>query len=243
MITTVLSNVIGNGAKFVATNLAVACKIVYGEKKVLLVDFDLENPTLGKVFYAGNRNNSFNVMLNELLQHNNISEEILKENLYSSLNGIDILIGRNIDEIDYYNDISEDLYKKLFLKLSSMYDYIFVVINKEPNNKIMLTTLLNSNNTIVVGKNTFSNELALNRTFDIVSNYTNNANQYYITNMYEKEKMDLSRKIKNKGITFLGNLRYEYSSIDNKNLKGKFYNKFNSNNRLFIKTIKMLGEK
>lgn len=242
MINVIISNVIGNGAKYVATNLSFANNVLEKESSTLLIDFDLQNPTLGKVFYDNSEKKSFNIIINELNKNKSINKDFIKENIYSTGKGVDILIGRDINDIDYYNNVSKEKYSELLSILNNLYENIYVVINKEPDNLITLSTLINCNNVIIVGRNNISNEMALDNTINIVRAYTNEANIYYITNMYEGGKLDLSKNLKKKNLRFLGNLKYQYSSIDNKNLKGVFYSKLNSNNKVFLKTIKRIKE-
>lgn len=244
MITAITSNVPGNGAKFVATNLAVASNVLNKEKKVLLIDFDLNNPTLGRLFYEGNKKDSFNIIIDELLKKGTTSVECLKEAIYSTEKGFDILIGRNVDEIDYYNDIPLEGYENLFNMLDNIYDYIFVVINKEPDNIVTVATLANVNNVVIVGRNNYSNLIAINRTMKIIRTYTNNAMIYYLTNMFEDNKNSLSKTKELKNVKILGNIKYGYSAVDNRNLKNNLYSKLNSNNRTFINAVKTIrGEK
>lgn len=235
MITTVISNVTGNGAKFVATNLACVYKKKNPNKKIILIDFDQDNPTLGQVFYKESRNNSFNIIMQNLFDLK-VEQDVLIKNIYKCSNGIDLLMGKEITQIDLTNNIEDGIYYKFFELIKSVYDEVIIVVNKNTNNKLNMFTLRYSEKTIIVTRNNNSNKLNIENTINIIKSYSN-SKIHYIDNMFIKKS---ETNVSLNGCKYLGKIYYKTNQIDNKNLQKNKINTFNSNYRTFSKAINIL---
>lgn len=236
MITTIISNVAGNGAKFIATNLAYLYKNKNPNKKILLVDFDEVNPTLAMTLYEKSINNSFNIIMQDL--YNGIIEkETLSKNVFASKNGLDILIGKKINEINLTNEIKPKIFQLFFETMKDLYDEIFFVCTKNTNNNLNICTINKSDNIIIVNKDNYSNSINIENTVNVIKSYSN-AKIFYMNNCFKTNKKNTDSILDE--LTFLGNISFKKSQIDNKNLLKKNISKTNFNNRVFYKALKIL---
>lgn len=235
MITTIISNVTGNGAKFVATNLAYLYKNKNPNKKTLLVDFDEFNPTLAMALYEKSINNSFNIIMQDL--YNGIIEkDTLSKNVFASKNGLDILIGKQIHEINLTNEIKPKIFQLFFETMKDLYDEIFIVCTKNTNSNLNICTLNNSDNIVIVTKDNYSNSINIENTVNIINSYSN-AKIFYINNYFKTPKNTDSILA---NLNLLGNISFKKNQIDNKNLLKKNINKINHNIIVFYKALKTL---
>lgn len=236
MITVVVSNVSGNGAKFVGTNLAVSLTRKKKEKKVLLVDFDLNSPTLGHGFYENNKKtNNFNIIMHQLYQRN-IDKNNIIQNIIQTKFGLDLLEGFKLTEIDITDDISQDMYLIFFNILKEIYDEIIIVSNINIYSQLSVITMQNADKIVLIGRNNRTNMEVVSITDEVLNTYTN-AKRYLLNNMYEREKVQLKDLPLLKDYVFLGNITYSKSKIDNKDLVKGQCSKLNFNNRVINKAV------
>lgn len=239
MITVIISNVSGNGAKFIGTNLAVSLINKKKEKKVLLVDFDLNSPTLGYGFYEHNeKTNNFNIIMHQLYQRD-IDKNNISKNIIQTKFGLDLLEGFKLTEIDITEDISQDMYVKFFNALKEMYDEVIIVSNINIYSQLSIMTMKNADKIVLVGRNNRTNIEVISRTHEVLNTYTN-AKRYLINNMHERKDIQLKNLPLLKDYMFLGNITYSRTKTDNQDLfKGK-YSKLNFNNRIINKAVDLL---
>ena len=95
-------------------------KALNKNNKILIVDFDLNNSQIGNLY-------------NKKIDYSKINEKNIKEFIFNVDRNIDILIGINL--LKKYNKINYLELKKYFNEFKKLYDYIFVDINIENNEK------------------------------------------------------------------------------------------------------------
>lgn len=95
-------------------------KALNKNNKILIIDFDLNNPQIGNLY-------------NKKIEYSKINENNIKELIINVDKNIDILIG--LDLLKKYNKINYFELKKHFYEFKKIYDYVFVDINIEKNEK------------------------------------------------------------------------------------------------------------
>src|SRR5690606_23916112 len=122
------------------------------DSKILLIDLDFNNPTLG-YFYT----KDFTYSIDNLVPiKNDIRKVTINNNIIKTNLGFDILKGSSIKSSEY---ISSDLVAIILNLAKEMYDYIFVVTQSNLKNPNTAIILLNANEVILVLRNNYSNLL------------------------------------------------------------------------------------
>ncbi|WPS85408.1 AAA family ATPase (plasmid) [Brevibacillus halotolerans] len=220
----IMSVVQGNGAKYVATNLAKSIKRKEKKenKSVLLVDFDFENPYLAYEFVKHDSIHGIDNLLPHI-HESGISQEVFQENIISTRIDVDVLRGTQfIGKSKQFSKLHVDSILNTARKL---YDVIIVVVSPKANNAGTVYTLFNADQVILVLRNNYSNFLRVDLSLRIVNQYTKgDSPTLIIYNMQNiQSKADVSEKLK--GFPFdlkvAGVLEYDERSIDNVDLEKK----------------------
>lgn len=233
---TIMSLVPQNGAKYIATNLGYYTKKAKKDKKILLIDFDFNTPTLGKHFIKENQAN-----VDDLVHlKNNLTKDLLAEKISKTNLGFDILKGTNMQDKNF---IEEDLIVKILIFAKEMYTDVFVVMSPDMYNSNVIVTILNSDKLILVLRNNYSNELKLMsfvydikpyikeiQNLDIVLNYRDYNHSLRITDIFKKEDIQINH---------IHLLDFDDKTIDNTNLEEKsIFKRSNKNTKTFKKICK-----
>lgn len=221
-----------NGAKYIATNLGYFAKKRKKDSKILLIDLDFNNPTLG-YFYT----KDFTYSIDNLVPiKNDIRKVTINNNIIKTNLGFDILKGSSIKSSEY---ISSDLVAIILNLAKEMYDYIFVVTQSNLKNPNTAITLLNANEVILVLRNNYSNLLKSTSFLQEIKPFIESKSALNIIINYKdyRSEINISKVIKSTeeiDINYLGVLDYDMKSVDNINLKEKNFFKRNSvNDRVF----------
>ena len=119
---------VGNGSKYIATNLAHYTKKLYPDKKVALVDFDFINPYLAeKLSLHDNIHGIDN--LTDKIDGNFLDNHLFTENMVKLKNGVELLKGtkltHNLDLIKKHH------IEKILELLRSLYDFVFIAVSNK----------------------------------------------------------------------------------------------------------------
>lgn len=218
----IISLVPQNGAKYLATNLGYFMKKRHKNKKVLLIDFDFDNPTL---CYHYTKNSIYSI---DNLASLDIANKFDRKNFKNSITelnmGVDILKGTSIQNINTFPNIfTKNFFAKIINMSKEFYDYVFVVTNHDVNKSETLVTLLNSNKVLLVIKNNYTNALKLDKYLLKISEFKDDKNDIKIISNFNE--YDYGIKTFNQsmieGIAHLALLDYVPKSIDNSNLDSK----------------------
>ena len=227
---------VGNGSKYIATNLAHYTKKLYPDKKVALVDFDFINPYLAeKLSLHDNIHGIDN--LTDKIDGNFLDNHLFIENMVKLKNGVELLKGtkltHNLDLIKKHH------IEKILELLRSLYDFVFIAVS----NKVTSGTvygLFEADEIVLVAKNNYSNYREINKTLKLISNYKNNkSNIHLVVNQYtEISEVNFSEFVKDNVIKEIELVPYNEATFDNSNIEKSiiqsmsFFNKKKDSDRL-----------
>jgi MinD-like ATPase involved in chromosome partitioning or flagellar assembly len=220
-----MSVVPGNGAKYVATNLAKSMKRKdkkERKKSVLLIDFDFENPCLAYEFVKHDNTHGIDNLLPHL-NHSCVSEEIFRENIIHTSLDVDVLRGTHfIGKVKQFSKLHIEAILDVARK---MYDAVIVVVSPKVNNAGTVYTLFHSDQVILVLRNNHSNYLKVESALRIVKQYHKAEHPTAIIyNMKNNlSKADVNDKLRDSSLELkvIGVLEYDEKSIDNLDLDRK----------------------
>lgn len=220
----VMSVVQGNGAKYVATNLAKSLKRKDKKesKSVLLVDFDFENPFLAYEFVKHDSTHGIDNLLPHI-HESGVSQEIFQENIIKTRMDVDVLRGTNF--IGKAKQFSKLHIESILEMARNLYDVVIVVVSPEANNAGTVYTLFHADQVILVLRNNHSNYLRVDAAIRIISQYHSAEHPilivYNMQNTYSKA--DVNEKLKECSLELkvAGVLEYDEKSIDNIDLDKK----------------------
>ena len=209
------------------TNFIINFSNIIKNKKILIIDFDLNNPNIYIFFgikkYSNKLNKINNNIINLINKSNNYEEIInyfiikLNKNKYL-FSGINLLVNNNLNNQKIF-------FQKFFNYILNNYDLILFDMGSNNNKNINNLIYENSNYNFVL---TEGNLIGINKTKIFLEKNNYKKNIKFIIN--KKDKYCINKKILNKIFEFdiLGEIKYEniYSDFVNKNYKFCFKNKY-----------------
>lgn len=231
----IISLIPQNGAKYIASNLGYFTKRKYKNSKVLLIDFDFDNPTLCYHFVKDSIYSIDNLAPVEI----GLDKDTLCKNITKTKFKVDILKGSSLGNSNFF---SKELIAKILNLSKEVYDYIFVVTSPNTNNPVTVMTLLNSDKLVLVVRNNYSNLQKIEKSLQMFSNFIKDKSDIKVISNYNDYNNDLD-------ILKTINVDYKYSSLidfvakstDNKNLAEKiFFKRKTINDRKFKELVKDL---
>lgn len=220
----VMSAIPGNGAKYVATNLAKAIRERNKGLRVLLIDFDFDNPFLAYPYVQHDNTHGIDNLLPHI--HNGLSEEIFRENVISTKLGVDVLRGTQF--VGRVRMFAKNHVESILDVSRKLYDVVLVVIMSTVNNAGTVYTLLNADQLILVLRNNYANELKLDKVCGVISHYYASDKPvlvvYNFQNYYGKAEMNDKLQSLPVEVKVVGVLEYDERTIDNLDLEKKLKN-------------------
>jgi len=219
IVTVLMSAVQGNGAKYVATNLATEVKRKENEKKVLLVDFDFENPFLAHAFIKHDEVHGIDNLINNITD-DGLSDELFLEDMIQTKMGVDVLRGtRFIEKVKMF---SKQHIQVILEKAKQHYHYVFIVVNAKANNAGTIVSLMEADKVLMVLRNNYANLLKVERVLKLIKQYSTVETVHVAFNFKNlNSKLDINEKFENYNVVVLEVLEYDEKSIDNLNLEKK----------------------
>ncbi len=243
-IITVLPAIAGNGAKFIATNVAHTIKQDFPSKKVALVDFNLKHPYLGLALAEFDDFHGLDNLI-ERIEYGNLTPEVLFDNMKVLKGGVSMLRGTRM--LGRYKSFTGEHIKAILSMLKESFDYIVVSVASEADNAGTVYSLLEANEILLVFRNNIANEHRYGMTVDMAFNYKSGAGvvKVFYNQLSDISAVDIGRQVQSSGIEVAGVCDYEPEAIDNVNLlhvhKGLFKQK-NKNQEAFSKYAKSIKE-
>jgi len=175
--------VVGNGSKYIATNLAYHTKKQYPTKKVALIDFDFKQPYLAEKLSLHDTIHTIDNLIDKI-DGNFLTNELFKENMITLKEGVHLLKGtkltNNIDLIKKYH------IEKILEILKQDYDYVFIAVSNEILSGTVYS-LFEADEIVLVSKNNYTNFREANRVFKLINNYKGEkANLNLFINQYSE---------------------------------------------------------
>lgn len=219
----VISAVQGNGAKYVATNIArTMSKGVKKGRRVLLIDFDFENPFLAYDLISHDSLHGIDTLVPNIYD-SMISEDIFRENIIQTRIDVDVLRGTKFP--GKTKQYSKEHIEGILNTARELYDDIVVVISAKANNAGTIYTLFHADEILLVVRNNYSNAMQYDRVIRTISQYTRCLNPISIVYNMQNQfaKSELTEKIKDSQleVKVVGVLEWDTRSIDNIDLQKK----------------------
>lgn len=215
----ITSVVQGNGAKYTATNLASELKRREKDRRVLLVDFDFDNPFLAHEFVKHDEVHNLDNLVNSISSEG-ITDELFMENIIRTKLEIDVLQGTNF--IEKPKMFSKQHIEVILEKSLKLYDYVYVVVNAKANNAGTIYSLMKADRIVMVLRNNFANLKRVDKALKLIKQYSFNKKSHVVYNFKNlNSKLNINKRFDEESITILGILDYEEKGIDNLNLEKK----------------------
>lgn len=217
-IITIYSIVQGNGAKFIATNLAHSYKKLNPDSKVALVDFDFRYPYLATTLAPQDEIHGIDNLI-EKIDGQFLDEILFKENMIHLRNGVELLKGTKLQ--NKHSLIERAHIEKVVNFLEKIYDVVIIVANSDFDNSGSIFSAMNSTDIILVGQPNYPTYLNMNNVMKKVKHYSKQeAKKWFLYNkFYESKHVDLRTVINNNEFTVLGAIPLIHEAIDNIDLK------------------------
>lgn len=213
VVTTVLPIVNGNGANYLAMNLAFACKEKNANAQVAVVDFDFLSPFLG----AGMHDDKIHGIDNLIDKINGdfLTDELFEQNMIRLKAGIFLLRGTQMGS--FRQVVRPQHLEAIMRHLKRQYDYVFIAVNASHLDGGAVTGIFEADNILVLGRYNKANELRAKDTAEIVKSISNNPNVGVVYNFYNgQKKIHMPQEFSKWAV--IGLVEYQETTIDNVNL-------------------------
>jgi MinD-like ATPase involved in chromosome partitioning or flagellar assembly len=241
-ITTIYPVITGNGAKFIATNLAYYFKLENPEKRVALVDFNLKHPYLAHALTTHDEVHGIDNLIDKI-DGNLLTDELFIENMVVMRNNVEVLKGTKL--IGKHKVFSEKHIKTIIKHLRNIYDEVFIAVAPEVDNAGTVYGLHEADTVVMVVKNNIANVKSTPRALEIINHYKKSSQPVKLVyNMYTSTSSDLSQFIKENNIEVIGLVEFDENAIDNMDLNRnqgmKIFKSKSKNQDVFVNMVKSL---
>lgn len=215
---TVYSIVQGDGAKFIATNLANSFKKINSEMKVALLDFDFRYPFLASAIAPQDEIHGVDNLL-EKIDGQFLDEVLFKENMVHLKNGVHLLKGTKLQ--NRHSFIDRNHIEKVLEFAKKIYDVTIVVATSDFDNSGSVYSAVASDEIILVGQPNYPTYLNMNNVVKRVNHYSRtHCRKWFLYNkFFESKHVDLNQSIVENSLTVLGVVPQMNDAIDNMDLK------------------------
>lgn len=218
MITTVYPVANGNGASYIAMNLAYETREKNPHAKIAVVDFDFTSPFLGESFTDDNVHGIDNLI--DKINGNFLDAELFQENMIPLRNDIALLKGTQMGR---FNIVKQEHLTVIIEFLKELYDYVFIATNAEATDGGTPVGLFSAKNILIVGRYNYKNEQLANKAVQAISSLTSGADIGIVYNFYHSQNgIDFSERFSQWRV--FGTIPYLPETVDNQNLTGKGLN-------------------
>ncbi|MFI3211571.1 MAG: AAA family ATPase [Peptostreptococcaceae bacterium] len=207
--------VIGNGCKYTTINLAHYKKSLNQDDKVLLIDFDLENPYLGEKLSLSDKVHTIDNLV-EKINADLMNESVFNENLVKLKNEVMLLKGTRAKRI---SSIKENHINEILEIAKNNFDYIFVSLSNK-NSSAVSSTLFHADEVVLVSKNNYSNLNKFDSVVKIINHYKKEDTKInlvvnHFTNMSD---VSFAKYLESEKIENTAMILYNEQTIDNLDL-------------------------
>lgn len=231
----------GNGAKFIATNIANYLKSANSTKKVALVDFNLKQPYLAHGITTHDEIHGIDNLIDKI-DGNLLTESLFVENMVSLKSNVEVLKGTKL--IGKHKVFTDVHIKTIIGHLKDIYDYVIAVVSPEADNAGTVYALHEADKVIMVGRNNVGNAKMFGHALQIVNHYKKSTEKIkMVYNMQTTNAHELSNIVKETDLEVIGLVEFDESAVDNLDLNGtpsvKFF-KRGKNQDIFTSMVKNL---
>lgn len=210
--------VTGNGAKFTATNLAMAYKKKFTNAKIALVDFDFKNPYLALSMTDNDKVHGIDNLIDKI-DAESLTKELFKENMVT-VNDVDILKGTKLIGRDHL--ITKKHIMTIIDFLKELYDYILIAVSPDVDNSGTVYAISEANEILLIIKNNLNNYMKLSQAVNIVETYKSmREDAKVIYNMYlPNNRVSFNQLFDEYYLKVVGIVHIIPEAIDNNNFAG-----------------------
>lgn len=208
----------GNGAKYLATNLAISYKEKFKQAKIALVDFDFKNPYLALSFTDQDKVHGIDNLIDKI-DAGSLTKELFQENMVK-VHDISVLKGTKL--IGRTNLLTKTHITTMIDFLKELYDYIIVAVSPEADNAGTVFAISEADEVILVIKNTLANYMKMPQAINIVNTYkSTHEDPKVVYNMYlNNSRVSFNEIFDEYYLKVIGVVPTIEETIDNNNLAG-----------------------
>lgn len=215
----VSSFVQGNGAKYVAVNLAFDLVKNKSNNKVLLLDFDFDYPHLAERYIPSDTMRGLDNLVT-YVQGDKLTEDSFLQEVIETKIGVDVLKGTKYPGKG--REFTVEQIKAILSIAKECYDYVIVVVGRKPDNAGTVVSCMMADHVLCVVRDNYSNVSQAKTILRGLHHYTSNEHILIVYNYLEDQaESNLVEVLESESVHVVGALRYDPKSIDNQNLEKK----------------------
>lgn len=222
--------VVGNGSKYISTNLAHYAKILFPSKSIALIDFDFKYPYLAERLAIHDSTHSVDNLVDKI-DGNFLTTDLFTENMIKLKDGVDLLKGTKIKH--NLKLIKKHHIEEIMKILKEKYDYVFISVSNEALAGTVYS-LFEATDVILVARNNYSNYKECQKALTLINHYRNaESNLHFIINQYANSSdVIFTELLKDENVKNIELVPYNEETFDNNDLdKNKIVSKmFKSKN-------------
>ncbi|WCK57697.1 AAA family ATPase (plasmid) [Aneurinibacillus sp. Ricciae_BoGa-3] len=208
----------GNGAKFIATNLAHYLKGANSNKRIALVDFNLKNPYLAHAISNNDEIHGIDNLIDRI-DGNILTQELFLENMVAMRDNVEVLKGTKL--IGKHKVFTEKHIRTIIQHLRDIYDFVVIAVAPETDNAGTVYGIHEADSVVMVAKTNIANVKSANRVLDIIRQYKKSPESVKLVyNMYTSGSGELTNFVKDNNIEVIGVIEYDENAVDNMDLNG-----------------------
>lgn len=216
ILTTVYPVVNGNGANYIAMNLAYAAREIHEHAKIAVVDFDFSNPYLGIGMHDDIIHGIDNLI--DKINGDFLDAELFEENMITLKDDIKLLRGTQMGR--FYNMVRQEHLEAIIVLLKQRYDYVFIAANAEATDGGTAMALFHANNILLLGRYNYKNYFMASKAVKNLEALSGSAQIGVVYNMFNgQNSIDFGENFSE--WTVHGTIPYLPDTIDNGNLSGR----------------------
>lgn len=204
----------GNGANYIAVNLAYALREKDPYTRIAIVDFDFTNPHLALSLTTDNVHGIDNLV--DKINGRFLDTDMFKENMITLKEEIHLLKGTQLGR---FNLVKQTHLKEIVTYLRALYDVVIISTSHDVSDGGTVTALNEADNILVVARYNEVNALVAEKTVENVQTYQSESEVGVVYNYYHNENGLDFTEVFDEFETF-GNIPYLNETVDNQHLSG-----------------------
>lgn len=238
--------VVGNGSKYIATNLAHYTKLMYPSKSVALIDFDFRHPHLAERLSLQDTTHGID-NLTDKIDGKFLSPELFFENMIILKSGVHLLKGTKITH--NVSLIKKHHVEEIMKILKENYDYVFI----STTNEALAGTvygLFEATDVVLVTRNNYSNFKEFEKALTLANHYrSSTSNLHLIINQYAESSDVVFNELfgessfKNIELVPYNEETFDHNDLDKNKIVSKMFKGKNQSQEIFQGILDKLIEK
>ena len=213
IITTVYPVVNGNGANYIAMNLAYAAKEKDPHAKIAVVDFDFNHPYLGLALQDDRYHGIDNLI--DKINGGFLDEDLFTENMVMLKEDIYLLKGTKMGR--FQSVVRQEHLQDIVAHLKKLYDYVFIATNAEATDGGTPVGLFSANNILILGRYNQANKAMAQKASNNITAMAGPADIGILYNFYDGQNGISLNEEFGQWLVF-GTVPYQSETVDNINL-------------------------